>query len=63
VIPGYKLLLAVNSLQGRTGPSSSTLWLALGASLVVLVTPAVLLGRRRRPRRATVTARVPGNRR
>lgn len=51
-IPGYKLLQAVTSLQGRTGPSGAMLWGALGASLVVLIVPAVLLGRRRRGRSA-----------
>jgi phosphate transport system substrate-binding protein len=57
-IPGYKLLIAVNSLQDNGGPSGTTLWLALGASLVVLVVPALLLGRRRRPNRATARAGV-----
>jgi phosphate transport system substrate-binding protein len=57
-IPGYKLLLAVNSLHDNGGPSGTTLWLALGASLVVLVVPALLLGRRRRPNRAAAPARV-----
>ena len=36
-----------------------TLWLALGASLVVLVVPALLLGRRRRPKPQLATARTP----
>jgi phosphate transport system substrate-binding protein len=58
-IPGYKLLLAVNSLHDGSGPSGMTLWLALGASLVVLVVPALLLGRRRRPKPQLATARTP----
>jgi phosphate transport system substrate-binding protein len=57
-IPGYKLLLAVNSLQGETGPSAATLWAALGGSLVVLILPAVLLGRRRRPKPHAIAAKV-----
>ncbi len=47
-IPGYKLLQAVTSLQGHTGPSGLMLWGGLAASLVVLIVPAVLIGRRRR---------------
>ncbi len=53
-IPGYKLLLAVNGLQGSSGPSGAMLWGALLASLAVLVLPAVLLGRKRRRARPQV---------
>jgi phosphate transport system substrate-binding protein len=60
-IPGYKLLLAVNSLQGGSGPSGTMLWGGLAASLVVLLVPALLLGRRRRSRSAVLDARTGGD--
>jgi hypothetical protein len=48
--PGYNLLLAVNGLSGRDGPDGLTLGAALAVFLLVLTTPAVILGRRRRGR-------------
>jgi phosphate transport system substrate-binding protein len=56
VIPGYKLLQAVRGLDG--GPSGTMLWGAVAATLVILVVPAVLLGRRRsRPKPIPVKTR------
>jgi phosphate transport system substrate-binding protein len=59
LIPGYKLLQAVSGLHDTGGPSGIMLWVALAVSLVVLIVPAVLLGRRRRPKRAAIAVR-PG---
>jgi hypothetical protein len=54
--PGYNLLLAVNGLSGSDGPDGLTLGVALAVFLVVLATPAVVLGRRRRKREHAAAA-------
>ncbi|MGO8876517.1 MAG: substrate-binding domain-containing protein [Acidimicrobiales bacterium] len=58
IIPGYKLLQAVTGLAGHAGPSGTMLWGGLVASLIVLVLPAVLLGRRRRATPKALPARI-----
>jgi phosphate ABC transporter phosphate-binding protein len=57
-VPGLKLLGAINSLEGQSGPSASTLWLGLLGAVVILGAPAMLLAGRRRTRRKLVPARV-----
>jgi len=57
-VPGLKLLGAINSLDGHSGPSTSALWLGLAGAVVILGAPALLLAGRRRNKRRLIPARV-----